>query len=346
MKKIPHGFYQVEADYVNPGLEGVMKKKPKYYRFDKGDSRFYFSFKAGVTHAHISITSLADMILPKGAGFYNWLKNNGQESEEIKYERATFGSIFHREALRPIKGDHHRHGKGYDFDYLDEHTAGQTYINMNGEVRKSTVYHMLWPASLRAKSDKWEIPFKKGLMAWFLFLKDRVEWIEYMEGPIGSAKDSLAGTPDLVCGIKFGNGAAKRAIVDIKSFTMDGKTLTKSFYDSHEFQLEGLKYLWNLNFPDRPVDLIFNWAPNDWKTGPTYTLENQTHDPNNPTKKRFGRKVRIGSKEITVFQMLLESAKAQGFTIPPQQVVNTHGKFTDVKEFDYNNHWLNLSLFK
>ena len=82
LKNIPLGFVPVEADYVHPGFADLLKKKPRYLRFDKGDSRFYFTVGPKKSmNAHISITSLADLVLPKGIGFHNWLKKHGEDSE-------------------------------------------------------------------------------------------------------------------------------------------------------------------------------------------------------------------------------------------------------------------------
>jgi hypothetical protein len=61
------------------------------------------------------------------------------------------------------------------------------------------------------------------------------------------------------------------AIVDYKS----GR---KGFWDSHELQLVGYKRVWNSLFKGTPyeMDMIFNWAPCDWRETPTYKLQDQT----------------------------------------------------------------------
>lgn len=62
----------------------------------------------------------------------------------------------------------------------------------------------------------------------------------------------------------------KTLIVDFKGnfFSKD----SKGFYLSNKIQLQAAKLAVEQNFPDIIVDDIYNYAPNNWRTTPSYTL--------------------------------------------------------------------------
>ena len=57
---------------------------------------------------------------------------------------------------------------------------------------------------------------------------------------------------------------------------MDIKSGRKGFYESSEVQLKAYEAMWNIHFPDLPIDKVFNWSPKDWRLSPTYNLKDQT----------------------------------------------------------------------
>lgn len=63
----------------------------------------------------------------------------------------------------------------------------------------------------------------------------------------------------------------KRAIINFKS----GR---KGFYRSNGIQIECERQLWEENFPDLPLDMALNWAPNEWRDTPGYHIKDWVGD--------------------------------------------------------------------
>lgn len=337
--KISPDFINLNPDYVDLGFAPLLKRRAPVFRFDGYESRFYYTFdRHGAGKPHISITSLSDKVLPKGAAFANWLKKYGEESDKIKFERAVFGTVFHRECMRPILADDPIHGAGYDFDALDEPVLGNTYINDRGDECICTRFHMMFPAELRAKASSWRMPFKKGLMSWFWFLKNDIARIYAVELPLVHKRWEIGGTADMIADVIF-RTKERRSIIDIKSFLMDPEQgIKKAFYDTHEFQLAGLKFIWESQFPEYPIEMLFNWSPNAWVRGvPTYELKNQTDN-------RFLKTIRTGNKTMSTFEMRFLAAKMEGILKPPTNVADIYGKMESLESFNYEGHYREIKL--
>jgi hypothetical protein len=54
------------------------------------------------------------------------------------------------------------------------------------------------------------------------------------------------------------------------------KSGKKGFYPNHEAQLQMYSTMWTENFPHMPPQALFNWAPADWETEPSYHLKDQS----------------------------------------------------------------------
>ena len=117
--------------------------------------------------------------------------------------------------------------------------------------------------------NEWLTKARKDVLAFAQFVKD---WnVRAIAVEIGlCSENGFAGCVDLPCWMtdpKTGNDF--RAIVDFKS----GR---KGFFEEHEIQLHLYKLMFVENFPDCPIERVFNFSPKDWRKKPTYNLKDQT----------------------------------------------------------------------
>jgi len=321
------------------------------YRYDRMEDRYYFRFSYHPewvspikTHSYISTTSLGRNVVPMGAAYYKWLMSLGADAMIVRNKKAIFGSLFHREALSLLTEEGHPiHGKGYDFDYLDEEVPNHFYFTENNDRRPCTQLHMMVPPEWRYDVENWRFSFKRGLMAWFQFISERVEKVHAIEIPLTSEKYQVAGTLDMVADVNYYR-KSRPSVVDIKSFLYlanADKSASKSYFDAHEFQLEILKMIWNENFGEQlEITHLFNWSPKDWRGDtPTYTLKNQTET-------KYGRIGKVGQAgdEFTAAEQLCMAAQTMGVVKPPVKVARIGGAFDSIDNFDAANHIRKFTL--
>lgn len=331
-------FIEVKPDFLHPRFT------PKWnlYRFDKLNDRYYVEgVEDGLDKfAYLSITSLARKRIPMGYNFHQWLMNKGQDAMREKMEKATFGTLFHREAMKPLHGKDEIHGKGYNFSFLDDIVDGHFYFDNEGSRRKCTQFHMMVPPEFRHKADSWRYSFKRGLVSWFHFVRSRVIDIIAVEFPARCRKRMVAGTIDFVHSARFG-GSVKACITDIKSFLFsEGSSSSKTFYPAHQFQLELCKDIWNEAYGDTfEVTHVFNWSPKAWQKDPAdwkggyepWTWKNQTDNPYSKISSYFGKDMKVADMECAI-------AIAMGEINPPSYVKDISGSFENVLSFNPKDH--------
>lgn len=320
---IPSTFKPVTPEWVD---KTIIKDTPyRLWRFDNLEKRFYFEFPPNSTAAipYISVTSLADLVLAKSKFFERYLMDTGTEAISDMRKRAVFGTVSHINSMAPLKGDDPIHGYGYNFDWLLE-------VDEFGESN----FQKLFPSEYRADCHKWYRSFVKGLLAWFVFVQERVEKVVAIEVPLRTRK-GVAATLDFVGQVRF-NGKIVNAIIDMKSnLSLEGEKESdsdsdgKRYYDSHQFQLEMQKDIWNENYGKKfKVTHVFNWSPKNWKDSPTWTFQNQTDN-------EFSKEVTFAGRKMKSLDFYLQIARIRKLYTPPSKVASIVGVIDNLKTFDW-----------
>lgn len=232
-----------------------------YYAIDENGQFFDFP----------SVTTILDQTVNKGYGYEYWLKNSTPEQiDKTRVESANYGTLLHIVISRfLIDGV-------IDFDTFAARVESYCYDH-----------------KLSVNQYEWTNRLKKDIRAFQEFARNFNLEPDAIEISLASIELGYSGTIDFVGTIKIGTGKngnilkkdvkydddgvvvednriKRRVIIDWKSSTKG------TFYKSHEIQLHMYKKLWETNFPNYPIDDVFNWSPKDWREKPSYTFKDQT----------------------------------------------------------------------
>lgn len=255
---------RIGAIEVAPGLtseemkalffDGNALREPSYrlFQLNSDNHRYYYRYVGDDIRFYPSVTTLIKQVLPTSPALIDWMIANGKDGSAEKRDlAAAYGTFMHIQFESLIIN------RRYDFDnvpnLLSEYLAKE---NLPEKV-----------------FDEWLTKVRKDVLAFAQFVKD---WnVRPLAIEIGLCSESgFAGCVDLPCQMTDPkSGDDFRAIVDFKS----GR---KGFWDEHEIQLHLYKMMWNENFPDCPIERVFNFAPKDWRKSPTYNLKEQTESKN------------------------------------------------------------------
>lgn len=241
------------------------------YRMDSSGLRWYYTLNEDNEPTFfISVTSKNQLVIPKGYGFHQWLKNNSaEESDYIRDSRSAYGTMMHIEFGRLLLN------RRYDFENLREMVFNTAQIEGFYELR-----------------NEWHSELVKDMLAFGTFLQENRVKPLAIELMLKSEKHGYAGGIDLVCemdvevkgfhGEVYKSGKRKGEPKETKEIQrkiciVDYKSSKKgNYYEEHEVQLEDYREMWNENFPEMQAEMIFNYSGNDWRTSPSYKLFDQT----------------------------------------------------------------------
>lgn len=260
---------QIQAEFFN--YDALREQPEPVYRLDSSGHRYYYTFdKNGDPRFFVSVTTMIKQNMPTSPQLIEWIAKMGvDESKRYAADRASYGTFMHAQIGSLLIN------RTYDLDQLKE------------ELRKYIEKEKL-PVDFINYADD----FKKDILAFAQFMRDTNLKPLAIELVLTHPEDGYAGALDLAAEIeieekgffgevyKTGANAGKpketkrkrniRAIIDFKS----GR---KGFFPEHEIQLHAYKEMWNLHFPDMPIEKVFNWSPKDWRgTAPTYNFKDQT----------------------------------------------------------------------
>lgn len=236
-------------------FDGALIEPPyKVWQLNSKGHRYYYKFDDnGTPEFYPSVTTILSQTMPQSPFLIKWISDKGiDEADRYKEERAAYGTFMHAQFEELIIN------RIYDLDGLKDKL--KDYID-NNKLPADFIYY----------ADD----LKKDVLAFAQFVLDYDVKPLAVEIALVHPVYNYAGTIDLPCTMlaKPGSKDYINAIVDFKS----GR---KGFYEEAEIQLHLYKMMWNENFPDVPIERVFNFSPKDWRKKPTYNLKDQTESQN------------------------------------------------------------------
>lgn len=236
-------------------FDGALIEPPyKVWQLNSKGHRYYYKFDDnGTPKFYPSVTTILSQTMPQSPFLIKWIADKGiDEAERYKAERAAYGTFMHAQFEELIIN------RVYDLDGLKAKL--KEYID-NNKLPADFIYY----------ADD----LKKDVLAFAQFVLDYDVKPLAVEIALVNPVYNYAGMIDLPCTMltKPGSEDYINAIVDFKS----GR---KGFHEEAEIQLHLYKMMWNENFPDVPIERVFNFSPKDWRKKPTYNLKDQTDSPN------------------------------------------------------------------
>ncbi len=232
-------------------------REPAYrvFQLNSDGHRYYYRFNdAGEPEFYPSVTTLLKQVMPTPPALLDWMIANGKDGSVEKRDlAAAYGTFMHIQFETLIIN------RRYDFDNVPAILLDY----MERENLPEKVF------------SEWCVKIRKDVLAFAQFARDYNVVPMAVEIGLVHPEFHYAGCVDLPCIMTEPKTGKKfTAIVDFKS----GR---KGFYEEHELQLHLYREMWNVNYPDVPVERVFNFSPKDWRgPKPTYNLKDQTESVN------------------------------------------------------------------
>lgn len=296
--------YFGELDEV---LKKALKGKPTIFRLTGQKNRIYFTKadeNAPVTIYNSGTTILRNYNDEAGnLAIHKWkvgLVNSGKDPAIELVKRQNYGTLLHILYGRILMGEKTSFSELKNFIIscaeearIDKDEVKKLVNTHMWEFEKDVASFLTWikeykvrplGIELMLKSDKYKVATALDLICEITAMEKGFHGEVYKSA--SKATGAKAGDPKMTLG-----EVKKNVIVDFKS----GK---KGFYDKNILQLLESRVIFEENFPDIKIDGIYNFAPNDWKTKPTYKFYDQERE----------------SKQIDYLKKIFENVMERGKT--------------------------------
>jgi hypothetical protein len=279
----------------------VIKQPEPLYRLDYKGKRMYYRFVNGNPEFYTSVTTFLHNQIPTSKYLLDWQREHG---EDEMLERAHYGTF--------------------------EHSVFQTLLITNQfDLDKMSLLLQQYATKEKCEyKEEWVEELKKDALSLSQFI------IDYKVKPIAieiilyHPTDGYAGALDLVCemdyeekgffgevyasGERKGQPKESKRIIRIPAI-VDLKSGRKGFDESHVLQLAAYREMWNLKYPELPIEKIFNIAPKGWDTKPAYSLKEQTYSKSILKLKQYVENERIDNLDknwmLTTFEGKIDLTK-------------------------------------
>lgn len=296
--------YLLEKDQSFGTVDSRLKNKklPIIYRLTSqtGGGRIYFTQekKGGEIKIYNSGTTLIDVYKDENGenALHKWkvgLINEGRNPNEVVKERQNYGTILHL-----IYG-HLLQGVTIEIPKVKTFIVG---LHKELNMTKTEL-------DLIASNNEEE--FQKDILAFLIWIKEYKIKPLAIELMLKSDKWQTATALDLICeatiptkgfwGETYKSGARKGEPKETKKdvvhiILVDFKSGKKGFYDKNILQLLLSKEIFKENYPDIELGGLYNFAPSDWKTSPSFKFTNQEQGEDQSGAKHRGYLNKIANK--------------------------------------------------
>lgn len=249
----------------------------KVGRVNFGQGRSYIRINEGGVlesplRLYTSLTTAISSCAPMEEQLLEWHCNLGlKEARRHTKVAQMYGTLMHLEIGKYLIE------RVYDFDTTDVIT--ESYLSE----------HNFWEPECK----DWAMKLKYDMASFIQFTIDYeveplgIEYVLLSEKGFGTLIDLVCNLTTYEIGFdesdpyKSGprKGQAREVKVPVrKRAIINFKSGRKGFYRSNGIQIECERQLWEENFPDLPLDMAMNWAPNEWRENPGYHIKDWVGD--------------------------------------------------------------------